>query len=60
MQWSLPGDLPFPMPVMVEVGGKRRRVDIPEGGAKVALAGADWDVDPDEWVLVQRTPRRRR
>ncbi|RMH05275.1 MAG: M1 family peptidase [Planctomycetota bacterium] len=55
ISWETPDGLPFPMPVEVEVGGVRSRIEVPAGGAEVVLpAGATWRVDPDEWILKER------
>ncbi len=52
LTWETPGDLPFPMPVPVEVEGTVQRVEMPDGTAFIPLAaGAAYAVDPDGWVL---------
>lgn len=52
LRWETPGSLPFPMPVEVRVNGVARRVEMPDGRARVAVpAGARVEVDPDGWVL---------
>ncbi|HEX8271856.1 MAG TPA: M1 family metallopeptidase [Longimicrobiaceae bacterium] len=52
LRWDAPGGLPFPMPVEVEVDGRRRRVEMPGGRAELAVPrGARVVVDPDGWVL---------
>jgi aminopeptidase N len=52
LRWETPGGLAFPMPVDVEVDGVVRRVDMPEGSARVLLEpDAHAVVDPNWWVL---------
>ena len=52
LQWDVPEDLPFPMPVEVEVDGTRKRVEMPDGSATVQVpAGAEVEVDPRRWLL---------
>jgi len=49
--WSDPS---FVMPVEVEVGGERRRVEMANGrGSFVVPAGTVVDVDPDGWILAE-------
>ncbi len=52
LRWEVPGGLPFPMPVEVEVNGERRRVEMPGGRAELRVpAGTRVVVDPDARVL---------
>ncbi len=52
LQWEVPGDLPFPMPVEVEVAGVRQRVEMPEGKGQVRVPpGSQAVVDGAGWVL---------
>ncbi len=52
IRWITPDDLPFPMPVQLEVNGQRQRIQVPQDGNEVVLpAGAEWRVDPLNWVL---------
>lgn len=52
LRWESPGNLPFPMPVEIEVGGQRRRIELPDGRAEVKLGSASSaEVDPDQWLL---------
>ena len=52
LRWEVPGDLPFPMPVDVEVGGELQRVEMPEGRAEVSVPPqAEVRVDPLQRVL---------
>jgi aminopeptidase N len=52
LRWDVPGGLPFPMPVEVEVAGRRQRVEMPGGRAVLPLeAGVVAVVDPNGWIL---------
>jgi aminopeptidase N len=53
LRWDVPGGLEFPMPVEVQIGDERRRVDVPAEGAVVATGAATGKilVDPDNWIL---------
>jgi len=54
LRWAAPDDLPFPMPVEVEVAGARRRVDMSGGEAVVEVpSGTSIKVDPDAWLLME-------
>lgn len=52
LKWHTPNHLPFPMPVEVEINGKRTRIPLPEGHASLPLPpGATVRIDPDGWIL---------
>ena len=51
MAWDTPENMPFPMPVEVEINGKIERVEMPGGKAEVNFLGATPIVDPKGWVL---------
>ncbi|HYJ91362.1 MAG TPA: M1 family aminopeptidase, partial [Pyrinomonadaceae bacterium] len=51
LQWETPNNMPFPMPVDVEISGKIHRVEMPNGRASVPFTGATPVVDPKGWVL---------
>ena len=53
MRWDTPGDLPFPMPVDVDVDGTTRRVSMEMGSARIPLTELDSEpaVDPLNWIL---------
>ena len=57
LTWSVPEDLPFPMPVPVRIGDEVVRVEMENGKGQVDLAGREHEVDPDSWLL--RTTGRR-
>lgn len=55
LQWNTPNNLPFPMPVEIEVGGQIRHVEMPGGkGTLQVPADAKIKVDPNGWVLQTR------
>ncbi len=55
IEWQTPSGLAFPMPVEIELEGKRQKVEMPDGHARVALKGAkDFVLDPDERILRER------
>jgi aminopeptidase N len=57
LAWETPGNLPFPMPVEVEIGGKRQRVEMKDGKASVPMKGAkEFVLDPDERILREKEP----
>jgi aminopeptidase N len=52
LRWDAPKDLPFPMPVEIEINGSVRRVEMPNGRATVALPpDGKWTIDPNGWLL---------
>lgn len=52
LNWEAPDHLPFPMPVEVQMGEKRMRVDIPAEGTVLKIPdGVQPVVDPDNWGL---------
>jgi aminopeptidase N len=52
LRWQVAEGLPFPMPVEVEIAGRRQRVAMPGGEAAVELpAEGAWQVDPQRWIL---------
>jgi len=44
LRWDAPGNLPFPMPVDVEINGKSRRVEMKNGAATIEFDGKDLPV----------------
>ena len=54
LRWETPEDLAFPMPVEVQVGDQRVRVEVPAGGGSVEVGRKDFDIDPDSWLLMKR------
>jgi aminopeptidase N len=56
LRWDVPAGLPFAMPVDVTIDGEVRRVELPDGSARIGVgAGAAVAIDPEGWVL-RRAP----
>lgn len=54
LRWETPGNLPFPMPVEVELNGKRQRLTPTPEGLIIRLTPGDKPVvDPDRWGLYE-------
>lgn len=51
LRWETPHNLPFPMPVDVEINGKAQRIEMKDGKAIVNFTGTAPVVDPKGWVL---------
>ena len=53
LEWDVPGDLSFPMPVEIRVGDELLRVEMGQGDRAVVDVGegADVEVDPYAWIL---------
>jgi aminopeptidase N len=51
LRWEVPDELPFPLPVPVQVGDDVVRVEMPHGRGSVALGGRAFVVDPQHWLL---------
>ena len=51
LSWETPNNMPFPMPIDVEIDGKIQRVEMREGKATVNFRGTPPVVDPKGWVL---------
>ena len=51
LHWETPNNIPFPMPVDVEVNGKTQRVEMKDGKATINFAGTAPVVDSKGWVL---------
>jgi aminopeptidase N len=57
LRWQTPTDLSFPMPVEVQVGARRERVEMPGGRGVVRKAkGEELRIDPDHWLLRDEGP----
>ncbi len=55
LSWETPNDMPFPMPIEVEINGKTQRIKMPDRKAVVPLRGSKKpQVDPAEWILRER------
>jgi len=51
LHWETPDNMPFPMPIDVEVNGKTQRIEMPNGRASFNFTGIQPIVDPKGWVL---------
>jgi aminopeptidase N len=52
VHWEPPTNMPFPMPIDIEQGGKIRRLEMPNGSAVVDLNGGEVPkLDPKGWIL---------
>ncbi len=51
LRWETPNNMPFPMPVDVEINGKTQRVEMRDGKATVSFTGTAPVVDRKGWVL---------
>lgn len=51
LQWETPNNIPFPMPMDVEVNGKTQRVEMKDGKASVSFTGNTPVIDTKGWVL---------
>ena len=51
LHWETPDNMPFPMPIDVEINGKIQRVEMPNGRASVSFSGPTPVIDPKGWVL---------
>lgn len=54
LHWETPLNMPFPMPIDVEINGKTRRIEMPDGKASVSFTEPAPVVDPKGWVLKVR------
>ena len=52
LEWQVPNELPFPMPVDVRIDGAIHRVAMEQGRGSIAVPqGAKVEVDPLNWIL---------
>jgi len=51
LSWETPNNMPFPMPIDVEVNGKIQRVEMKDGKGSLSFTGTPPVVDPKGWVL---------
>lgn len=51
LRWETPNNLPFPMPIEVEIDGKTQRVEIKNSKTTLSLSGSAPQVDPRGWTL---------
>jgi len=54
LRWETPRELPFPMPVDVQLGDEIRRVDVTRQGSNIQFgSGIQPVVDPNGWLLME-------
>lgn len=54
LRWETPNNLPFPMPVEVQIGNETKRYEMPGGKATISIAaGEKFVIDPNGWILKQ-------
>lgn len=58
LRWETPQDLPFSLPVPVELRGEEVRVEMKGGQGELKVGDAEYTVDPEKRVLMVR-PRAR-
>ncbi len=51
LRWETPNNMPFPMPVDVEINGRTTRIELKDGKVSVPFTGTPPVVDPKWWVL---------
>ena len=54
MEWQTPGDLPFPLSVPLRLNGKEVVVPMPAGKAELQIGVADYEIDPNQRVLMAK------
>jgi len=55
LSWETPANLPFPMPVEVQIGGQTRRVELKDNKASLPLGSTkEFVLDPDARILRER------
>ncbi|HTK37412.1 MAG TPA: M1 family metallopeptidase, partial [Pyrinomonadaceae bacterium] len=51
LHWETPNNMPFPMPIDVEVNGKTQRIEMKDGKSTVKFTETAPVIDPKGWVL---------
>ncbi len=51
LSWETPDNMPFPMPIDVEINGKIQRIEMKDGKATISFTGPPPLIDPKGWVL---------
>ena len=54
LEWETPDDMPFPMPVEVDLDGEFVRVPMDHGKGKLKVGRKPYEIDPRMRVLMQR------
>lgn len=53
LKWVTPNNLPFYLPVVVQVGTDKFRVDMRSGTGIISVPpGSSYQIDPDAWILM--------
>jgi len=56
LAWEVPGELPFPMPIEIQIAGEPHRFEVPGGhGALFIPVGASVEIDPLRRILMEGT-----
>ncbi|GAA4832729.1 hypothetical protein GCM10023331_17470 [Algivirga pacifica] len=53
LRWDLPKEMDFPMPLEIEIGGQRQRIEMTGNQAKIPLGNINMEeisIDPDNWI----------
>lgn len=59
LRWDTPDDLPFHLEVPVVLHGQELRVPMPGGHGELPVGDAEYQIDPNERLLVAKPPRKR-
>ncbi len=51
LHWETPNNLPFPMPIEVEINGKSQRLEMKDGKGVAFTKGTTPVIDPKGWIL---------
>ncbi len=51
LHWETPNNMPFPMPIDIEINGKPQRVEMKNGKTSINFNGPAPVVDPKGWIL---------
>ena len=53
LRWETPDNMPFPMPIDIEINGKTQRIEMKDGKGTVSFTATAPVIDPKGWVLKQ-------
>ena len=51
LSWETPNNMPFPMPIDVEIDGKAQRIEMKDGKGSISFTGTAPVIDSKGWVL---------
>lgn len=55
LRWKTENDLPFDLPVEIQIGGKIETVKMIDNKGEIDLpVNSDYKIDPDEWILMDK------